>query len=321
MLQAPRDARLTLSDFGLDPQEVIEADDDTPRSDVGLVGPGRKGPRKVFVKPQGSQFHVASIRGSLREFRGTTTTGLNRFTISAMPASILSIVVAVAAILAVLAPGILYQSGSLELRSAINLYRYAAYLGIAAMVLSVLSGLWSLRTKSTRGQGLAVVGLVAGFVAFWGPYTTDQRGQSVPPIHDISTDTIDPPVFVNVMPLREGTNPVLYLQEIAEQQRQAYPEIQPVLLNLSAEETYARALQAAQASGWDIVGQDAAAGRIEATATTRWMGFKDDVVIRLRREGDGTRVDVRSVSRVGRSDIGTNALRIAAYLELLKSAG
>ncbi|HJR53568.1 MAG TPA: DUF1499 domain-containing protein, partial [Gemmatimonadota bacterium] len=61
-------------------------------------------------------------------------------------------------------------------------------------------------------------------------------------------------------------------------------------------------------------------GRIEATATTPWFGFKDDVVVRIRPEAGGSRVDVRSVSRVGRSDVGTNARRIEEYLEIVSAA-
>ncbi len=78
--------------------------------------------------------------------------------------------------------------------------------------------------------------------------------------------------------------------------------------------------------GWKIVDENQAEGRIEATATTRWFGFKDDVVIRIAPSGgNGSRVDVRSVSRVGRSDVGTNARRIRAFLkkfaEASKTAG
>ena len=86
-------------------------------------------------------------------------------------------------------------------------------------------------------------------------------------------------------------------------------------------EAFARALTTAERLGWEIVAQDADSGLIEATDTTFWMGFKDDVVIRLRPEGAGTRVDMRSVSRVGRSDIGVNAARVAGYMEELQAGG
>jgi len=106
--------------------------------------------------------------------------------------------------------------------------------------------------------------------------------------------------------------------EIAAQQRAAYPDIQPIVLPLAPTEAFQRALGAAREMGWEIVATDSAAGRIEATATTFWYGFKDDVVIRLTLTDGGTRVDVRSESRVGGSDIGTNARRIREYVKRLQ---
>ena len=82
-------------------------------------------------------------------------------------------------------------------------------------------------------------------------------------------------------------------------------------------DAFKRALQAARDMGWEIVAADAAAGRIEATDTTFWFGFKDDVVIRVEADGAGSRVDLRSVSRVGVGDVGANAARIRAYLRTL----
>jgi len=237
----------------------------------------------------------------------------------AMPFAILSAVVAAAALVAVVTPGVLYQSSTIELGAAITLYRWAAYLGLGAVVLSIASGALAVRRRSSAGQALAAVGLILGFVAFWMPYSQDRTAQSVPPIHDITTDTEDPPVFDAVLPLREGLNSVEYDPEVAAQQRVAYPDIVPLTLDVPTEQAFDLALSAAVASNWEIVSQNAALGRIEATDTTRWMGFKDDVVIRIRPEGTGTRVDVRSVSRVGRSDIGANARRIAGYLERLQA--
>jgi uncharacterized protein (DUF1499 family) len=82
---------------------------------------------------------------------------------------------------------------------------------------------------------------------------------------------------------------------------------------------FERALAVARAQGWEIVAAVPAEGRIEATDTTRFFGFKDDIVIRVKAEGAGSRVDVRSLSRVGKSDVGKNASRIRAYLRALGS--
>jgi uncharacterized protein (DUF1499 family) len=143
-----------------------------------------------------------------------------------------------------------------------------------------------------------------------------RQARLLPPIHDITTDLDDPPAFEAILPLRAGApNPAAYGgPEVAAAQRAGYPDLAPLRLNASVPEAYRRALAAARGMGWDIVAADSAAGRIEATATTRWFGFKDDVVVRVRAAGAGARVDVRSVSRVGRSDVGTNARRIREYL-------
>lgn len=157
--------------------------------------------------------------------------------------------------------------------------------------------------------------MVAGATAYV-PWRGLQRARSVPPIHDVTTDTQDPPAFVAVLPRRAGAaNPAAYGGDrVAALQQQGYPDIRPLHLRVAPAAAFASALAEARDMGWVVVGADAAAGRIEATATTRWFGFKDDVVVRVRPEGTGTRVDVRSVSRVGGSDIGTNAARIRSYL-------
>ena len=101
------------------------------------------------------------------------------------------------------------------------------------------------------------------------------------------------------------------------QQRNAYPDLQPVMLKVAPAQAFERALATVGEMGWDLVGSDAAAGRIEATDTTFWFGFKDDVVIRVRPADGGSRVDVRSLSRVGVGDAGTNAKRIRAFRDAL----
>ena len=122
-------------------------------------------------------------------------------------------------------------------------------------------------------------------------------------------------------PLRKGApNTAEYGgKEVADAQRKGYPDIQPKMLEVPPQVAFARALETAERMGWTLVANDPAEGRIEATDTTFWYGFKDDIVIRVTRAGAGSRVDVRSVSRVGRSDIGTNARRIRRYLDKLAS--
>jgi uncharacterized protein (DUF1499 family) len=221
------------------------------------------------------------------------------------------------AVLLFLAAGPGTRMGLWDFRTGFLLLRWGAYLGIAGAGLGILALLW--RTPGSRlWRPLLAIGL--GAVATLVPWLWMERAGRVPPIHDITTDTERPPELVAVLPLRAGSpNPAAYGgPEIAAQQRAAYPDIAPLRLEQPPAGVFALALRAARGSGWEIVAADSAAGRIEATATTAWFGFKDDVVIRVTAEGTGSRVDVRSVSRVGRSDVGTNASRIRAYLDRLR---
>lgn len=230
----------------------------------------------------------------------------------------LSLAVVAVLLLALAGPGV--RAGFWTFGTGFHLLRWGAYLGIAAAVLAVIQLLRPAWRAPTPWPLLAAV--VLGLIAAGVPWYWLQRAERVPPIHDITTDTRRPPEFVAVLPLRAGAaNPATYGgPEVAEQQLKAYPDVKPlVLATTPPAAAFHRALDAARASGWDLVAADSAAGRIEATATTGWFGFKDDVVVRVEPEGAGSRVDVRSVSRVGGSDVGTNARRIMTYLRRVQS--
>ena len=142
------------------------------------------------------------------------------------------------------------------------------------------------------------------------------------PIHDITTDSESPPQFDAVVPLRgETSNPLEYAgSELAAAQRGAYPDIVPLTIAAATEDAFDRSLEVVGELGWELVDTDRQAGRIEATDTTFWFGFKDDIVVCVRPESGGSRVDVRSVSRVGGGDAGTNAARILEFSRRLTSA-
>jgi uncharacterized protein (DUF1499 family) len=218
-------------------------------------------------------------------------------------------------LLALAGPGT--RLGLWDFRFGFLLLRWGAYLGIAGAGLGLL-----LLLRRPLGASVVppVLAIVLGGLAMFVPWRLMDQAKRVPPIHDITTDTDRPPEFVAVLPRRaDAPNGVEYEgAEVARQQREAYPDIRPLRLALAPGEAFARALAAARASGWEIVGADSAAGRIEATATTAWFGFKDDVVVRITPEEGGSRVDVRSVSRVGKSDVGANAERIRKYLARLR---
>jgi uncharacterized protein (DUF1499 family) len=232
----------------------------------------------------------------------------------------LAALVAVIAILMLVLAGPGTRFGVWNFRIGLSLLRYAAYLGIAAVFIALIA-LVMTRPRGTA-LGLLLGALLLASVAFLGPWAFLQKAKKAPAIHDITTDTSDPPLFVAVLPLRkDAVNPPTYGGDsVAAQQRRAYPDIGPLELHVPPDQAFERALAAARAMGWDIDATDHAAGRIEATATTKWFGFKDDIVVRIRPEGAGSRVDVRSVSRVGKSDLGTNAARVRAYLARLASS-
>lgn len=227
-----------------------------------------------------------------------------------------ALVVGLAALAAVLMAGPGSRMGWWSFRTGLSvILLWAAYSGLAAGVLALIA----LALGGRRG--VAALALVVAVAAIVPPYLFRRTARSVPPIHDITTDTENPPPFVAVALRREGaSNPIEYGgSEIAAQQRAAYPDLRPVTLADPPPRAYERALEAARGQGWEIVAAVPAEGRIEATDTTRWFGFKDDVVVRVKPEGAGSRIDVRSLSRVGRSDVGKNASRIRAYLRALGS--
>ena len=152
--------------------------------------------------------------------------------------------------------------------------------------------------------------------------------RKLPPIHDITTDPIDPPRFEALARLRasDGANTAVYAGLYsAEQQRQAYPDIEPVEVEIPAERAYAIALRLVTKRKWLVIDERAPQpprriGRIEAVARTPIMGFREDVSIRVMPDGDDSRVDIRSSSRYFESDLGTNAARVTKFIDDLNTA-
>lgn len=215
--------------------------------------------------------------------------------------------------------GFAYRWEWVSLGTSFSLLRQGAYLAIAAGVVGGLALIVAALCRRWRPVLASVVVIVAVVAMVALPAQMKQRAQRVPPIHDITTDLANPPAFEALADAREAApNAVAYPGEAtARQQRAAYPTLQPLTLALPLDETRAAAEATARDQGWEIAA--ATGNRIEATATTRWFGFQDDVVIRLTEVEAGVRVDVRSASRVGKSDLGTNAARIQAYLEALEA--
>jgi len=220
----------------------------------------------------------------------------------------------------VIVSGPLYRFEWLGLGGAIDLLRFGA---MTSLVMAAISAIIAAICLFQRRARLALVGalmMLAAVTAFAVPWSVQREGAGVPPIHDITTDPDDPPAFLDLAPARAAApNAVDYPGEaFARQQRAAYPDVAPLELADTPAAAFRRAQRAAAEMGWEIVTADPADGRIEAVATTRWFGFRDDVVVRVTPTADGSRIDVRSASRVGRGDLGANAARIRDYLRRMK---
>lgn len=202
-------------------------------------------------------------------------------------------------------------------------------LGTATTVVGVLFS----TLKGARMPGTAaVVGIIIGLAVIAYVLSWVERARTSPPINDISTDLRDPPQFERILALRARAHaavPAQYRREVPgpggkmidvpRLQREYYPYVKPLILALPPAQTLARARQVAGALGWRIDAVEPAQGRLEATAHTFFFDFKDDIVVRIRPDGTGSRVDVRSESRVGLSDIGTNAARIRQFLSRMQT--
>lgn len=187
-----------------------------------------------------------------------------------------------------------------------------------------LAGLaFALHEKLWRDLSMSFIALSLGLAVFGLPFSWYLAAKHLPKIHDVTTDTENPPQFVALLPLRkDAPNPSVYGgPEIALKQLEAYPDIKPLVLDLPSEKAFDRALAAARGMSWKIVNADREELRIEATDSTFWFGFKDDIVVRTTPLDGKSRIDVRSLSRVGLSDVGTNAARIRKYLTGLSGKG
>jgi uncharacterized protein (DUF1499 family) len=217
--------------------------------------------------------------------------------------------------------GLGHRWGGWHFTTGFSLLRWGLYASIAGVAASlvVLAGAAWLKRRHLALAALPAIVLGAAVMAV--PLEQWRRAADVPPIHDISTDLVDPPEFVALRPAREAApNAVDHPgEDVARQQRAAYPDLAPVRASAAPGAVLAAAENVAREMGWEVVEVDRAAGRLEAVDRTFWFGFRDDIVIRARETGDGgTFLDVRSASRVGVGDVGTNARRIRDFLSRLQ---
>ncbi|GAA0803416.1 DUF1499 domain-containing protein [Psychrobacter piscatorii] len=220
------------------------------------------------------------------------------------------------AVLLVALAGPLYKFGMIELATAFAGFKFGVFAGIAALILLVIQLLFK---RNTASIGSALISAVLAITAIAIPLSMMNTAKNVPPIHDISTDLVNPPAFVAIAPLRaDAPNPVAYDGiETAEQQRIGYPDLQTLRYDQTQPKLIAASTQAIENLGWELVNIDADKGIIEATDITAWFGFKDDVVVRIMDNENERLVDIRSKSRVGGSDLGKNAARVHKLIDEL----
>jgi uncharacterized protein (DUF1499 family) len=204
--------------------------------------------------------------------------------------------------------------GFIVLASALTIAALAILTAVAAFVVIWMHG--------NPGFGRAITAFVLGVLMLAYPAYLGVQGYRAAAISDITTDAADPPRFEAIARVRpRGANPIAYPgADAAQKQREAYPDIAPLQTAAAPDEAYAAALEVLNGRKWRVV--DARTpqagrrdGRIEAVARTPIMGFRDDIVVRIRSSGSGARVDIRSASRYGTRDFGSNARRIRSLLE------
>jgi uncharacterized protein (DUF1499 family) len=221
---------------------------------------------------------------------------------------------------------IVVRSGLLEIWPALATFAGALAIAVIALLLA-LAAFVVIWIEGSAGMGAALGAMAISLAILAYPAYLGLKAYRLPWIHDITTDPIDPPRYEALSRLRpRDANPVDYAGlYTAEQQRKAYPDVGPLGTNATPQAAYDAVLAVVNKRRWRVV--DARApqagrreGRIEAVARTPIMGFRDDVVIRVRAEPDGTRIDARSSSRYGTSDFGTNASRVRGLMNDIEEA-
>ncbi|HZS65092.1 MAG TPA: DUF1499 domain-containing protein [Xanthobacteraceae bacterium] len=211
---------------------------------------------------------------------------------------------------------IITRSGLMEIVPALATFAGALVFAVLGMLLA-LASLVAIWREGVDGLRSALTALAIGIALLAYPAYLGFLAYRLPAIVDVTTDFDDPPQFEIIARLRpRGANPVAYAGDAAaDLQREAYPNVAPLIVTTTPQQTFDAALAVITKRRWSILDQQPPQagrrdGHIEAVARTPIMGFREDVVLRVRADGDGARLDVRSASRYGRLDFGSNASRI-----------
>jgi uncharacterized protein (DUF1499 family) len=196
---------------------------------------------------------------------------------------------------------------------AFDIFGWATFVAGIAFLLCII-GLFKARPSGRfSGMLLGILGILLSLPIMTSAFLFTYSAKIYPPINDISTDLLNPPVFWDV------PNPTEYPgSKTAKIQKAEYPDLQPLKLSISPKTAFTKALKVVKEKGWKIVGTDEEEGRIEAVSSSLLYGFKDEVVIRITPDKSGIIIDMRSRSRIGRIDRGANARRIRSFMKALK---
>lgn len=212
------------------------------------------------------------------------------------------------------------KGGTMGFRDAAGLTRLTVQISACVAIFSAVIFIFSLIRReliSSLMSGIAALMLSALVFVAVTSQPSEYDSPAGPALNDISTDTLDPPQFDAVAGVRPSdSNTLDYPGESAvARQADAFPDIAPIQSKLSSQAAFQRSLKIVSDSGWELIAEDDASGIIEAVDTTAFFGFKDDIVIRVRENGNSSIIDIRSHSRVGRGDRGQNAKRIRQFIE------
>lgn len=223
----------------------------------------------------------------------------------------------------------------LDYAAGVVALRWGWGLAVLAVIVGVLALLMTIAIPPRRGfvMPLLTLAMAAGALAALGQLKATLAAH--PPVHDVATDWQDPLLFGPRLVAARGTdaNPVgpdprvginytasrMEGMRVAELNTRGCPAAVPAMMIGSTDQAYAKARETLVAQGYELLTENQAAGRLEATATTRLLKLQGDVLVRIRPEGAGARIDIRSSSRTGEIDLGENCSRVARLRRALNS--
>lgn len=211
---------------------------------------------------------------------------------------------------------IAYRLQIWQMATSFQIIKLTGYGSAIVFALALLLGLFSLFKKQHNAAKSYALVMILLAIPVIGLSMQASKAKSLPFIHHVSTDTINPPKFQSIVALRgEGSNPLAYdTEKLAPLQKAAYPKVKSIVSGLNHEQAFIRAVDIAESLGWEVVAKNAEQGLIEAVDTTLLWAFKDDVVIRVQATTTGSKIDLRSISRIGGTDLGANAKRVETFI-------